>query len=124
MGRSIGTGVATYVSSQRKTSATVLITPYESIIDVAQEKYPFVPIGLFIKHHFESDIYAPNISNPMLALISANDQVIPKHHAYKLKEVWKGKTESLEVNEDHSTIMNNEEVWKKIEGFVKENTKQ
>ncbi len=123
IGRSIGTGVATYLSSQRKTSATVLITPYENMIDVAFEKYPFVPISLLIKHRFESDKYAPNISSPMLALISTNDQVIPKRHAYKLKEAWKGKTEALELNEDHNSIMNNEEVWKKIEGFVKENVK-
>jgi len=123
VGRSIGTGVATYLSSQRKTSATVLITPYENMIDVAFEKYPFVPISLLIKHRFESDKYAPNISSPMLALISRNDQVIPKHHAYKLKEAWKGKTEALELNEDHNSIMNNEEVWKKIEGFVNENIK-
>ena len=94
------------------------------MIDVAFEKYPFVPISLLIKHRFESDTYAPNISTPMLALISANDQIIPKHHAYKLKEAWKGKTDALEVNEDHNSIMNNEEVWKKIEAFVKENTNQ
>ena len=121
IGRSIGTGVATYLSSQRKTNATVLITPYENMIDVAFEKYPFVPISLLIKHRFESDKYAPNITSPMLALISSNDQVIPKHHAYKLKEAWKGKTEALEVNEDHNSIMRNEEVWKKIEEFVKAN---
>ena len=124
IGRSIGTGVATYVSSKRKTSATVLITPYENMIDVAFEKYPFVPISWLIKHRFESDTYAPNIPTPMLALISANDQIIPKHHAYKLKQAWKGKTDALEVNENHNSIMNNEEVWKKIEVFVKENTKQ
>ncbi len=123
LGRSIGTGVATYVSSQRTTKATVLITPYDNMIDVAFEKYPFVPISLLIKHRFESDTYAPSISSPMLALISKNDQVIPKHHAYKLVEAWKGKTEALEVNEDHNSIMKNEDIWKKIEGFVKESIK-
>jgi dienelactone hydrolase len=123
IGRSIGTGVATYVSSQRKTNATVLITPYENMIDVAFEKYPFVPISLLIKHRFESDKYAPSISSPILALISTKDQVIPKHHAYKLIEAWKGKTEALEVNEDHNSIMKNEDVWKKIESFVKANIK-
>ena len=123
IGRSIGTGVATYLSSKRKTNATVLITPYENMIDVAFEKYPFVPISLLIKHPFQSNLYAQNIFSPMLALISSNDQVIPKHHAYKLKEVWKGKTEALEVNEDHNSIMTNELVWKRIEEFVEENIK-
>ncbi len=123
VGRSIGTGVATYLSSQRKTSATVLITPYENMIDVAFEKYPFVPISLLIKHRFESDRYAPSISTPMLALISTNDQVIPKHHAYALVKSWKGKTAVLEVNEDHNSIMDNEEVWKTIKEFVDKNKK-
>lgn len=123
MGRSMGTGVATYVSSQRKTNATVLITPYESIIDVAQEKYPFVPISWFIKHPFKSKEYAASITTPVLSLIAKNDQVIPPHHAHNLMEAWKGNTEVFEVNEDHSTIMKNEEVWKKIEEFVKGNIK-
>lgn len=123
IGRSIGTGVATYLSSQRKTRATVLITPYENMIEVAFEKYPFVPIGLLINHRFESDIYAPKIVTPMLALISSNDRVIPKHHAYALTKAWKGKTSVLEVDEDHNSIMDNEAVWARIEAFVNEQTR-
>jgi pimeloyl-ACP methyl ester carboxylesterase len=122
IGRSIGTGVATYLSSQRKTSGTVLITPYESMIAVASEKYPFVPIALLIKHPFKSKTYAAAISSPMLSLISKNDQVIPPVHAYNLVKAWKGKTAVLEVNEDHNSIMDNEEVWKTIQGFVTENS--
>jgi len=122
MGRSMGTGVATYVSSQRKTNASVLITPYESIIDVAQEKYPFVPISWFIKHPFKSKEYATSITTPVLSLIAKNDQVIPPHHAHHLMESWKGNTEVFEVNEDHGTIMKNEDVWKRIEAFAKENS--
>ncbi len=118
IGRSIGTGVATYLSSQRKTAATILITPYENMIDVAFEKYPFVPIGLLIKHPFESDKYAQTITTPVLSLISKNDEVIPKHHAYNLMKVWKGKTTVMEVDEDHNSIMNNETIWKKMEEFV------
>jgi esterase/lipase len=123
IGRSIGTGVATYLSSQRNTKATVLITPYENMIEVAFEKYPFVPIGLLINHRFESDTYAPKIATPMLALISSNDRVIPKHHAYALTKVWKGTTRVLEVNEDHNSIMDNDSVWKSIEAFVNEHTR-
>ena len=123
IGRSIGTGVATYLSSQRETKATILITPYESMIDVAQEKYPFVPIGLLIKHPFKSNEYATSITTPVLALISKNDQIIPIKHAYNLLDTWKGKTSFLEVDEDHNSIMDNEAAWKKMEVFVLENSK-
>ncbi len=115
IGRSIGTGVATYLSSQRRVAETILITPYDSMIDLAQEKYPFVPIFMIIKHPFESNKYAQSITNNMLALIAKNDVVIPTKHAWNLMRAWNGQTSYLEVDEDHSSIMDNELVWKKIE---------
>lgn len=120
VGRSIGTGIATYMASQRPVKAVVLITPYESMSAVASEKYPFVPIGLLIKHPFESEKYARQINAPVLALIAAQDAVIPKHHAYKLLESWKGPTQFLELEADHHTIMGDNAAWKRIEEFVKE----
>jgi hypothetical protein len=118
LGRSIGTGVATYLSSQRNVKSTVLITPYESMIDVAQEKYPFVPIGWLINHPFNSKKYAVSINSKMLAVISKNDVVIPKQHAYNLIKAWKGKVVSKEYEEDHSSIMQNEACWNLINEFI------
>ena len=118
IGRSIGTGVATYLSSQRKIKSTALITPYESMIDVAQEKYPFVPISWLIKHPFNSKQYALSINTKMLAIISKNDIVIPKQHAYNLIKTWKGKVVSKEYEEDHSSIMQNEVCWNLISEFI------
>lgn len=123
IGRSIGTGVATYLSAQRNVKATILITPYDNMCDVAFEKYPFVPIQILLKHPFRSNTYAKQIHTPMLALISANDEVIPKHHAYKLMKSWKGQTTSLEVIEDHNSIMDNQAVWQKIKEFIQGNNK-
>ena len=118
IGRSIGSGVATYLSSQRSVKATILITPYESMTAVAQEKYPFVPIDLLIKHRFESEKYAGKIGTPLLALIAKNDVVIPRQHAYRLLKQWKGKTTVLETESDHNSIMNDEAIWKSIEDFI------
>ncbi len=118
IGRSIGTGVATYLSSQRRVKSTVLFTPYESMIDVAQEKYSFIPIQLIIKHPFNSKEFAKQVSTPVLALIAKNDNVIPPKHAYNLLKQWKGKTNTLELDEDHISIINNEEAWLRIEKFV------
>lgn len=37
MGRSLGTGVATYLSSQRSVKKVILVTPYDSIESLAKE---------------------------------------------------------------------------------------
>lgn len=118
MGRSIGTAVATYLSSERYTKATLLITPYESMIDVASAKYPFVPIAWLIKHPFPSKEYAKEITSPMFSVIAKNDQIIPTEHAYRLIENWKGKTKYIELNEDHGTIMKNDKTWQSMYEFM------
>lgn len=118
-GRSIGTGVVTYLASQRHAKAVVLITPYESMTAVAGEKYPFVPVSLLLKHRFESERYAKTIASPVLALIAKNDRVIPKAHAYKLLEHWKGTHTAFELDADHNSIMSEEQLWKGIEDFIR-----
>ena len=37
MGRSLGTGVATYLSSQRSVKKVILVTPYDSVESLAKE---------------------------------------------------------------------------------------
>lgn len=123
VGRSIGTGVATYLSSKRPVKATILITPYESMIAVAQEKYPFVPIRPLIKHRFESEMYAASVATPVLALIAKHDLVIPPAHAHALLKHWKGEHTFLELDADHHSIMRNETAWKKTEEFIARHTK-
>jgi pimeloyl-ACP methyl ester carboxylesterase len=118
VGRSIGTGVATYLSSKRPVRATILFTPYESMTAVAQGKYPFVPISFLIKHPFESQAYAANIATPVLALIAKHDVVIPPPHAHALLKHWKGESSFLEVDADHVSILDNDEAWQKIEAFL------
>ncbi len=123
VGRSIGTGVATYLSSKRPVAATILITPYESMTAVAKEKYPFVPIHLLLRHPFASEVYAETIHTPVLALIAKHDAVIPAPHAYSLLKHWKGESSFLEVEADHNSIMHDEAVWNKIGEFTGSHTK-
>jgi uncharacterized protein len=118
VGRSIGTGVATYLSSKRKSEATILITPYDSMVDLAFSKFPLLPIQFLIKHPFNSKGYAASISTEMLSIIAENDTVIPKQHAYNLSRAWKGKVILKEYSEDHESIMQNEACWNAISAFV------
>jgi len=118
IGRSIGTGVAVYLSAQRQVKGTILFTPYESMSAVAQEKYAFVPIGLLLKHPFPSETYATSINTPVLAFIAKRDAVIPPPHAYRLLKAWKGTTTGIEVNEDHNSITGNTACWKHVEHFM------
>lgn len=118
VGRSIGTGVATYLSSKRPVGGTVLITPYESMTAVAQDHYPLLPVSLLLKHRFESERYAMAVRSPVLALVAANDRVIPPEHAQALMRCWNGTQRIVTLNADHNTILDMAETWKAIDEFA------
>jgi pimeloyl-ACP methyl ester carboxylesterase len=90
MGRSLGSGMATYIAAHRRVRGVLLITPYDSIAGVAQGHYPYVPVSFLIRHKFPSDQYARKISAPVLMLAAQLDRVVPATHAQRLHDAWAG----------------------------------
>ena len=84
IGRSLGSGVASYVASQRDVEKLALITPYDSIKNVAQSHYPIFPVKWLLKDAFDSLSRATEISSPTLIMMAEFDQVIPRKHSEKL----------------------------------------
>ncbi|MBE9610035.1 alpha/beta hydrolase [Chitinilyticum litopenaei] len=84
IGRSLGSGVAIRLAAQRPVEQLVLVTPYDSVLNVAQEQYPWVPVSLLLHDTFESWRVAPQISAPTLLIAAGNDRLIPPEHARAL----------------------------------------
>lgn len=119
MGRSLGSGIAVYLAKNRPAKALILVTPYDSMISLAKENVPYVPVSLILKHQFNSISRAPSIKIPMLALVAENDRVIPTKHAKRLVEKWGGKSRfKIIEGEDHNSISSNEEYWNNIREFL------
>ncbi|WP_019613055.1 alpha/beta hydrolase [Psychromonas ossibalaenae] len=78
MGRSLGSGVATYVAANRQVEKLLLVTPYDSIENVAKSVYWMFPVSLFIKDNFQSIERVKNISAQTYIFTAENDQVIPR----------------------------------------------
>lgn len=121
MGRSIGTGVATYLASKRKTDAVILVSPYTSLKALAKVHYPFLPAGLILKYKFDSIKRAPEIKAPGLILAAAEDRTIPPGQSYQLAEKWGGTLKIKEFAEaDHNTLGDDRDYWKTIATFLKD----
>ncbi|WP_349649156.1 alpha/beta hydrolase [Candidatus Parabeggiatoa sp. HSG14] len=118
-GRSLGTGVAVYLAHQRDLKGLILVSPYDSIRSIAQEIYPYVPVSLLLKHHFDSLILASSIKIPMLALIAQNDRIIPPSHSFKLIEAWGGVARHTVITDSHhNNITMSYEYWESIIAFL------
>jgi len=76
-GESLGTGVAVKLAAEVPLKAVILEAPYLSTAAVAQQLYPFVPVGLFMHDQFHSDRVIGKVKAPLLILHGARDGVIP-----------------------------------------------
>lgn len=84
MGRSLGSGIATYVAVKRSIHKLLLITPFDSVENIAKKHFPFFPVSLLVTDKYLSHNRAPDIKVPTLVLIAENDQIIPKEHTEEL----------------------------------------
>ncbi|MEP3836465.1 MAG: alpha/beta hydrolase [Algibacter sp.] len=86
-GRSLGTGLATHVASKNNPKQIILETPYYSILDVAQSRFPMFPVKYFLKYKLFSYQFIEAVNCPILILHGTNDQVVPYESAKKLYKV-------------------------------------
>ena len=90
IGRSLGSGVATYLAAVRTVDRIALVTPYDSVEAVAAGRYPIYPISLMLKDKFRSINYMREIDTPTLVLIAERDRTIPRMHTDALIDAFGG----------------------------------
>lgn len=107
-GRSLGTGLATYVSSKRKPKQLILETPYYSITDVAQSRFPMYPVAWLLKYKFQSHKYLEDIQCSITIFHGTDDKVIPWSSAKKLYLASSKKTiELVKIEGGNHNNLNN-----------------
>ncbi|WP_303319104.1 alpha/beta fold hydrolase [Flavivirga abyssicola] len=75
-GRSIGTGIATFLASENNPQQLILEAPYHSIEDVANRRFPIYPTKGMLKYKFPSFKYISNVKCPISIFHGTDDFVI------------------------------------------------
>ena len=108
IGRSLGTGVATYLASKRDVERLVLVEPFDSMASIARAAYPFFPAGLMLKDRYDSAGRAGSITSRTLIIIAGMDEIIPRWSTEKLiSEFDQGILDALVIEDaTHNDIQN------------------
>jgi fermentation-respiration switch protein FrsA (DUF1100 family) len=118
-GRSLGTGVAVQLAAARPARCIVLTSPFASLRDVAREVYPWLPVGLLLRHPFDSGMHAPNLKMPALVLMGAADTLVPQRHSERLAGLWGGPAERASfAGLGHNDIQAHPEYARTIRTFL------
>ena len=83
-GRSLGTGIASYLASQNNPGQLVLETPYYNIADIAKHRFPIFPVEKLLKYKFPTHQYLQSVECPITIIHGTEDAVVPYSSGKKL----------------------------------------
>jgi uncharacterized protein len=91
MGNSYGTGIATYLASEKGCKKLVLITPYRDVFDLYNAIIPIFnsPLGWFITDNINTKEYAQSVAEPTLIITSDSDGTLDRSISYSLVNYFK-----------------------------------
>ena len=83
----------------------MLESTFTSVVDLAKEHYPFVPMRRLLEHRFMTRDLVADISCPILVAHGSADSVIDVHHGKELARLFQAH-EYIEVPRlDHNDVL-------------------
>ena len=106
VGRSLGSGVAVYLATRRPVQQLVLVTPYDSVANIARGLFPILPTSWLLQDRFDSVARVPQVTADTLVLIAEHDGVINRRHSDALVEAFPDRQVQVEIvaEADHNTV--------------------
>lgn len=127
-GESLGSGVAVQVAAANEVGGLVLDAPYTTIVDVAAQAYPYLPVRPFMFDRYESVRYLPDVKAPLLVLHGEADRVIPVEMG---KAIYAAANAPKEIatfpragHSDHHLYGSYDEMFRWIEALVTERRRE
>ena len=124
MGRSLGSGVAVYVASKRPVDKLVLVTAFDSLVNVARAHFRFLPIGWLMRDRYESASRAPAVKAAVLVVVAGEDEIIPRARSEALVRAFPASQVRVEVvpGVGHNTLDFSPEYLGSVRGFLMESS--
>ncbi len=86
LGTSLGAGVASATIGEGSViiDGVALITPWDSLTNLAQSMYPFLPVKWLMRDQYESTTHLSQYKGPIAVAIAERDEIVPARFGHKL----------------------------------------
>jgi uncharacterized protein len=119
LGRSLGTGVAVKLVAARPLAGAILVSPFDSLVELGRTHYPWLPVSWLLRHRFDADAEARRVRVPLLAIVADRDSIIPRERSQALYDAWAGPKSWLVIPAtDHNTLSVPDAFWDGVGGFL------
>ena len=119
IGRSLGSGVATYLASKRPVKKMALISPFDSITSIAQNNFMIFPMFLMLLDKYDSISRVKNIKAETIVLLAENDEVIPRINSQRLNDEFPAEKLTVKIIADsrHNDISEKAEYYQYLKDY-------
>ena len=92
IGESLGAGVAAAASArqQDKVAGLMLITPWDTLANVAYFHYPWLPVRWLLRDRYDSTAHLAHFNRPTLLVVAEQDKIVPAHRGIALHGAMRG----------------------------------
>ena len=105
-GKSLGSGIASYLTSKKPCRRLILETPYYSMPDLLSNYVPFYPITLMSHFRLPTGEYLKDTNIPITIFHGNADRIIPYGCAAKLKQFLKPGDEFITIDKGSHNDLN------------------
>lgn len=121
VGYSYGTGIATYLASERTCAKLVLVGPYRDIFDLYNKIIPIFnsPFGWFITDNINTKEYAKSVDEKTLIITSDSDTTIKSSIPYSLADSFRDASVTEFKGIEHADYWSHNEVVAAVKSFIR-----
>jgi alpha-beta hydrolase superfamily lysophospholipase len=85
VGLSIGAGPAMHLARHRSLAGAILVTPFDSLANLASHHYWWAPVRLLLRHRMEIADDAAKVEEPVAIITAEHDSIVPAALAEALR---------------------------------------
>ena len=117
-GRSLGSHMAAYIAAEREVGRIIMITPFDSVENLAASRYPVFPVRTMLRHPFDTAAIAAKPSAPTLFILAESDWTVPRKHSEALIKLWRAPKEIVEIKGSTHARLDFPQYWQAMEDFI------
>lgn len=88
VGRSLGSALAVQAAASGPVQRLVLVTPFNSIAELAADRFRLFPTRLLLRDRYESWRHARALEVPTTIIVAGDDRVVPRWSSLKLADAF------------------------------------
>jgi len=121
-GRSLGTGIASWLAGEVNPAKLILETPYYDIHDLIKRFFPDFLLKDKLNYKFSSHTYLKNSKYPLMIFHGTRDEVVPYRSGKKLFDSLRNPNKTLITIDGgrHNDLYSFPEYWNELKNFLEE----